>query len=258
MIIQQFCFPLRKILDNVNLIIEQGNTLVKVAIYDKGQMLISSVYREFDREAVAVLFEQYPLINGIFSTVVERNEYLISYLNEHLHRFFFLDETVALPIQVQYATKATLGQDRVAAAVGANFLQPNRDVLAIDAGTAITYELIEASGNYLGGNISPGMDMRFRALHQFTQKLPIIVEKNEVPFVGTTTETAIRAGVVNGIVYEMDGYIDRLRLKYPNLFVFLTGGNSFYFVGRLKNPIFADINLVLTGLNRILEYNVEN
>jgi len=257
-IIQQFCFPLRKISDNVNLIIEQGNTLVKVAVYDKGQMLTSAIYSDFDDKAAAALFEQYPLVNGIFSTVVKKDERLISFLDEHLHRFVFLNEEVALPIKVQYETKATLGQDRVAAAVGANFLKPDRDVLVIDAGTAITYELIEASGSYLGGNISPGMNMRFKALHQFTQKLPLITEEEEVPSVGISTETAIRAGVVNGIVYEMDGYMDSLRLKYPNLFVFLTGGNSFYFVGRLKNPIFADINLVLTGLNRILEYNVEN
>ena len=109
-----------------------------------------------------------------------------------------------------------------------------------------------------GGNISPGMTTRFRALNQFTKKLPLVTEQEEVPLVGTDTETAIQAGVVNGIVCEMDGYIETLRLKYPNLLVFLTGGHSFYFERRLKNSIFADINLVLTGLNRILEYNVEN
>ena len=128
----------------------------------------------------------------------------------------------------------------------------------IDAGTAITYELIDASGSYLGGNISPGMTTRFRALNLFTEKLPLVVEQEYIPLVGTDTETAIQAGVVNGIVCEMDGYIEMLRLNYPNLLVFLTGGHSFYFERRLKNSIFADINLVLTGLNRILEYNVED
>ena len=183
---------------------------------------------------------------------------LVEYLGSNLRNFVFLDETVSLPIKVQYKTPKTLGKDRLAAAVGANYLQPEKDLLVIDAGTAITYELIDASGSYLGGNISPGMTTRFRALNLFTEKLPLVVEQEYIPLVGTDTETAIQAGVVNGIVCEMDGYIEMLRLKYPNLLVFLTGGHSFYFERRLKNSIFADINLVLTGLNRILEYNVED
>jgi type III pantothenate kinase len=164
---------------------------------------------------------------------------------------------VKLPIEVHYQTPETLGNDRIAAATGANFLRPDRDVLIIDAGTAITYEIVEASGVYIGGNISPGMTTRFRALHRFTEKLPLVREPEQISWLGTTTETAIQAGVVNGIIYEMDGYIHDVRKKYPDVFVFLTGGHSFYFERRLKNSIFAAINLVLVGLNRILEYNVE-
>ncbi|MCD8193274.1 MAG: type III pantothenate kinase, partial [Tannerellaceae bacterium] len=159
---------------------------------------------------------------------------------------------------VRYQTPHTLGKDRLAAAVGANYLQPGKDLLIIDAGTAITYEVVEAAGIYTGGNISPGMTTRFRALNHFTEKLPLVAEKEDIPPIGYNTETAIQAGVVNGIIYEMDGYINDLRVKYPGLLVFLTGGHSFYFERRLKNSIFADINLVMTGLNRILEYNVEN
>ena len=103
---------------------------------------------------------------------------------------------------------------------GLSYLQPGKDLLVIDAGTAITYELIDASGSYLGGNISPGMTTRFRALNLFTEKLPLVVEQEYIPLVGTDTETAIQAGVVNGIVCEMDGYIEMLRLKYPNLWFF--------------------------------------
>ena len=102
------------------------------------------------------------------------------------------------------------------------------------------------------------MTTRFRALNHFTKKLPLVTEEDDIPLIGRSTETAIQAGVVNGIVYEMDGYFDELKVKYPDLLVFLTGGHSFYFERRLKNSIFADINLVLTGLNRILEYNVED
>ena len=180
-------------------------------------MEASFVFKKFDVEVVSSIFKKYPLTKGIFSTVIDKDDELVEYLGSNLRNFVFLDETVSLPIKVQYKTPKTLGKDRLAAAVGANYLQPEKDLLVIDAGTAITYELI-----------------------------------------GTDTETAIQAGVVNGIVCEMDGYIEMLRLKYPNLLVFLTGGHSFYFERRLKNSIFADINLVLTGLNRILEYNVEN
>ena len=221
-------------------------------------MEASFVFKKFDVDVISSLWKKYPLTRGIFSSVINTDDNLIAYLKEKLQYFVFLDETVPLPITVQYKTPHTLGRDRLAAAVGANYLQPGKDLLVIDAGTAITYELIEASGTYVGGNISPGMTTRFRALNHFTKKLPLVSESEHVPLVGTNTETAIQAGVVNGIVCEMDGYIEMLRLKYPNLLVFLTGGHSFYFERRLKNSIFADINLVLTGLNRILEYNVED
>ena len=251
------CFFAENI-SEVNLIIEQGNTSSKVAIYNKGKMEASFVYKEFGVSVIAPLMEAYDLTQGILSTVVDTDEELLAFLRSKLRYFVFLNEDVALPVSVQYETPATLGKDRLAAVVGANYLQPGKDILVIDAGTAITYELIEASGIYLGGNISPGMTTRFKALNFFTKKLPLVIEQDNVPMLGTSTETAIQAGVVKGIVYEMDGYIEELRVKYPELLVFLTGGHSFYFERRLKNSIFADINLVLTGLNRILEYNVED
>lgn len=242
----------------MNLIIEQGNTSSKVAVYEGTQIVASFVFKKFGISVIAPLFDRYDLTGGILSTVIDTDEALLAYLEGRLNHFVFLDQNVALPITVRYRTPETLGRDRLAAAVGAYSLHPDRNLLVIDAGTAITYELIEAGGIYCGGNISPGMTTRFKALHAFTRKLPLISETPEIPAIGTDTETAIQAGVVNGIIYEMDGYIESLRKKYPDLLVFLTGGHSFYFERRLKNSIFADINLVLTGLNRILEYNVEN
>jgi type III pantothenate kinase len=241
----------------LNLIIEQGNTAVKVAVYDRKEMLISAVYEKFGVSELFPILEQYPLENGILSSVATPADEWVEVLGARLKYFLVLDCRVKLPVEVRYLTPETLGNDRIAAAVGANFLQPDKDVLIIDAGTAITYEIVEASGAYLGGNISPGMTMRFRALHRYTEKLPLVGAQEWIPWMGTTTETAIQAGVVNGIVYEMDGYIHEVRKKYPDVFVFLTGGHSFYFERRLKNSIFAAINLVLVGLNRILEYNVE-
>ena len=212
-VISSFLFFFAENIREVNLIIEQGNTSSKVAVYKNGHIEASFVYKQFGVSVVAALFEKYAFTQGILSTVIDTDDELIAYLKNKLQRFVFLDEHVALPIKVEYGTPKTLGKDRLAAVVGANYLRPGKNLLVIDAGTAITYEVIEAPGIFLGGN---------------------------------------------GIVYEMDGYIDELKVKYPDLLVFLTGGHSFYFERRLKNSIFADINLVLTGLNRILEYNVEN
>jgi len=242
----------------VNIIIEQGNTLTKIGLFDNGRLISVFKYEDFNVATVALLFQEYNLINGIMSTVTEIEQELLSFLEGRLKKFLFLNEHISIPINIQYQTPETLGKDRIAAIVGANFLEPGKNILVIDAGTAITYEVIESSGTYLGGNISPGMTTRFRALNHFTKKLPLVLESEEIPFIGVSTITAIQSGVVNGICFEMDGYISNLRLKYPDLLVFLTGGHTNYFARRLKNTIFANINLVLVGLNRILEYNVEN
>lgn len=253
-----FVFLCEKYHFEVNLIIEQGNTSTKVAIYAEGNLKASFVYKTFDKSKLKPLFDVYSLDKGIYSTVADVDEDLIAYLKERLSCFIYFDNDVRLPITIKYKTPHTLGKDRIAAVVGAYYLQPNRNILIIDAGTCITYELLEASGSYLGGNISPGMTTRFKALNDYTKKLPLVNEREEVPCWGTCTEDAIRAGVVNGIVFEMNGYIDKAKELYSDVLVFLTGGHSFYFESRLKNSIFADINLVLTGLNRILEYNVED
>ncbi|MDR2679634.1 MAG: type III pantothenate kinase [Tannerella sp.] len=241
----------------MNLIVEQGNTKLKVAVFDC-RKIVSFVFTDRDDTSrVEDMINQYHPEQGIISSVVDRDEALVNYLKEHLNNLLWLDEHTPIPIRSEYETKETLGKDRIAAATGANYLQPGRNLLVIDAGTAITYEVIESSGIYKGGNISPGLTTRFRALNTFTRRLPLVKEKSEVPFIGTSTESAILAGVINGIVYEMDGFIDALKAKYGDIFVFLTGGHSFYFERRLKNHIFADANLVLVGLNRILEYNAK-
>jgi type III pantothenate kinase len=241
----------------VNLIVEQGNTKLKVAIFDCGKIDSFILVDRDDTSRVNDIVRQYHPEQGIISSVVNTDEALIIYLKEHLKYFLLPDEYTPMPIRLEYETKNTLGMDRIAAAVGGCYLQPGRNLLVIDAGTAITYEIIESTGTYIGGNISPGLTTRFKALNEFTKRLPLVKEKNDVPLIGTSTETAIMAGVINGITYEMDGFIDSLKAKYGDIFVFLTGGHSFYFERRLKNHIFADANLVLVGLNRILEYNAK-
>ena len=242
----------------MNLIVEQGNTNLKVAVFDNERIISFQQISNNDISWIKEIVEQYHPEKGIMSSVIEKDDMLINSLKENLSYFLWFDGNVSVPVNIEYETKDTLGKDRIAAVAGAGHLQPGKNILIIDAGTAITYEILEMSGAYKGGNISPGLTTRFRALNTFTKQLPLVEERNDVPFIGTSTETAIMAGVVNGIVFEMDGYIDTLKSKYGDIFVFLTGGHSFYFERRLKNHIFANANLVLIGLNRILEYNAKN
>lgn len=242
----------------MNLIIEQGNSRTKVAVYEGCTHIVTTSFKAIGIADLETFFTNYNLTAGIFSSVVDDNEELISYLKKRLNPFIILDDKTPLPIKVNYETPESLGHDRIAAAVGANFLRPGCNVLVIDAGTCITYDMVEASGEFVGGNISLGMSVRFKALHEYTCHLPLVASGElDIPLVGKDTESAIRGGIVKGIIFEMDGYINELRAKYPNLLVFLTGGHSFYFESRLKNAIFADSNLVVAGLNKILEYNTQ-
>ncbi|MDR3309552.1 MAG: type III pantothenate kinase [Tannerella sp.] len=240
----------------MNLVIDQGNTRLKAAVFDGDKIVKVIITDADDIQWMQDLCHRFKLDKGIMSSVGDTSDKLLEMLRIKLTQFVWFDDTTCVPLQVAY--KAELGRDRLAAAVGARYLRPDENILVIDAGTAITYELVEQHGVYVGGNISPGMTMRFRALSQFTKRLPLVAAECEnVPLVGFDTETAILSGVVNGIAFEMDGYIDLFKAKYGDVFVFLTGGNSFYFEKRIKNQTFADANLVLIGLNRILEYNAK-
>ena len=162
-----------------------------------------------------------------------------------------------IPISNRYRTPETLGSDRLAAVIGASSLMPGKDLLIIDAGTCITYEVIDARGNYWGGNIAPGMQMRLRALHEYTARLPLVEAEGVVPGMGYDTETAIRSGVLRGMKYEIEGYIKSMRSKFPHLQVFLTGGNRINFDEDIRKLVFTDKYIVPRGLNRILDYNEE-
>ena len=166
-----------------------------------------------------------------------------------------LDSATPIPIGNDYSSPVTLGMDRLAAAVGAWSMQQGHDLLVIDAGTAITYDFISASGVYKGGNIAPGMELRFKSLHEHTGALPMVGAGGAVPILGNDTETAIRSGVMNGIRHEMEGYMEELGSLFPSLLVFLTGGDAEFFDIKAKRRIFAVPDLVLRGLARIVEYN---
>lgn len=239
----------------VNLIIDIGNTASKIAIFEQGEIKEMIRCSNQSLDELVALCRQYPIQKGILSSVVSINETIRQQLS--LLPFPVLEFTYQTPIPIRnlYQTPQTLGVDRLAAVVAAYYQKPNNPALVIDAGTCITYDFLDEHGQYWGGNISPGMEMRFKALHSFTDKLPYVAVSGETPLYGNSTETAIRAGVIRGIEHEICGYIKQLQKNYPSLLVFLTGGNEFSFDTNLKSGIFADGFLVLKGLNRILEYN---
>lgn len=240
-----------------NLIIDIGNTVAKLAAFEGEELKEVDYTDNRTLEGLPAFCRRHAFGQGILSTVVSLTEEAESRLLALPFPVKRLGVDTPLPIRLCYRTPHTLGPDRIAAVVGAQAAQPGRDVLVIDAGTCITYELLDAEGCYHGGNISPGVEMRLKALHEHTSRLPLVEAEGELPEVGQDTETAIRAGVLKGVAYEIEGYATELKHKYPQLLIFLTGGCRFSFATKLKNAIFADKFLVLKGLNRILIYNNE-
>jgi len=249
-----YSFSIKIKLPIMNLIVDQGNSFTKIGIFSDKELLHTAIFKQLGKKELESLFELYPVSATILSSVVNPEYEMIEYLKKRSKKFILLDENTPLPIENLYKTPETLGKDRIAVCIGANYLKPNANLLVIDAGTAVTYDVVNAKNQYVGGNISPGLEMRRKALHTFTQKLPLIEMKDSAPMLGTTTDEAILAGIVNGLIYEMEGYISSLSSIYPDLSIFLTGGDLFYFEKKLKNSIFADSNLLLAGLNRILNF----
>ena len=229
--------------------------MAKVALFDSNEMVEVLTESNHSLGCLAELCARYPIRQGIVATVIDLNEQVLADLATLPFPLLRLNHQTPLPVVNLYETPETLGYDRMAAVVGANEQFPDKDILVVDAGTCITYEFIDSRGRYHGGNISPGMQMRFKALHQFTGRLPLVGSDGRKLPMGRDTETAIRAGVLKGIEYEISGYIESMKHKYPELLVFLTGGDEFSFETNVKSIIFADRFLVLKGLNRILNYN---
>lgn len=242
----------------MNICIDQGNSKLKMALFDDAHLVADYLCKDSALALLDELLFNYKIEKAIYSSVSGYNEELMAHLKTNVAHFMQMHTSVRLPIVNDYATPESLGVDRLAAAVGAYSLRPNTNLLIIDAGSAITYDFVTAEGHYKGGNIAPGLKMRLRALHEYTANLPMVtvLEEETYPLFGSSTQEAIAAGVLNGITHEMNGYISELVYKYGNICVFLTGGNLSYFHNRLNLTTFAEKNLVMHGLNQILECNV--
>lgn len=234
----------------MNLIVDIGNTRTKLT-YFKGKEIVKVRIIENQLINIQDLLEQNSEIPLILSSVANFPKKL-----EFSSSQLFFDQKTKLPIQSKYKSK-TIGLDRLAAAAGAFDLYPNENCLIIDLGSAITIDFINDNGQFEGGNISLGMAFRFKALHNFTSKLPLVNPNGPIELISNRTDEAIRSGVIKSILYEIEGYIRDYQKIYPEIRIILTGGDSNFFAKQLKKLIFANENLVAIGLNRILNYNVK-
>jgi type III pantothenate kinase len=235
----------------MNLVIDSGNTTLKAAIFEKDQL--KELFHNISPKELGPITKKYSFKRAVISSVNE-NAFLISE-NINIKNVLIIDQHTRLPFKNFYKTPETLGTDRIAAIAGSITLYPQSNCLAIDAGTCITFDFIDAEYNYHGGSISPGINIRFSALHNFTARLPLVNRKEKAKLIGANTEESIQSGVINGTIAEIEGMIDTYRSLYPGLKVIICGGDAPFFETNLKQSIFVVPELVLIGLNRILEYN---
>ena len=233
----------------MNLIIDIGNTLVKYAVFNNDQLVEILKTSEIETGKVNTLIKEFDIKNIIISSVRKEMNWNLDV--EVIH----LSHKTSLPINLNYKTPETLGKDRIANIIAVSEEYPNKNAVVIDAGTCITYDFINKNKEYLGGRISPGLEMRYKSLNEFTELLPKLSVSGESKFIGDDTDSSIFSGVEQGVLSEVDSLISVFRKENEDLIVVVTGGDTFFFENALKNSIFADQNLVLKGLNIILKYN---
>ncbi len=242
----------------LNLIVDIGNNSAKFFLFQDNRIILHTRKNDNIFDVPGEWSRQYEIEKVIVSSVLDLTEEQRKKFLDLEPAVVWFNHTTPTPLEIKYRTPETLGTDRIAAAVGAWNESPGQNLLVIDAGSAITTDFIDARGNYIGGNIAPGIKMRLRALHEYTGRLPMIEKEGDTPSLGYDTETAIRSGVISGVCHEIEGYIKDFQEKYGNVLVFLTGGDENSLKNSIKSRIFADKYLVAKGLNRILlDYETE-
>ena len=242
----------------MNLVLDVGNSYLKMAVFDNNKLHQRELLKaSINLASFLKTIKSMPdIINVIVSSVSELNVDIYTYLNDN-YKLIELNNQLKFPFENCYHTPNTLGVDRLALAAAASFYYPNKNVLIIDAGTCITYDLINASNQYLGGGISPGIAIRYKSLNYFTSRLPLLDSKNDSELIGTDTNKSIESGVINGVISEIDGIISQYMTEFDDLTVVLTGGDSEFLSMQLKNSIFANSNFLLEGLNYLLQFNLD-
>ena len=241
------------------LAIDVGNSRIKVAVFEHNKPIEIFV---FDSDEAVKNFKnilkKYPKTRKAILSLVGKLDAATEKLIQNSLKTEIVSHKTTFPFINSYATPTTLGIDRLVLAAGAVLLYPKQNRLVIDAGTCITYDFIAANDDYLGGAISPGITIRYKSLNNFTAKLPLLEKKETENFIGNSTENSIHSGIINGVCYEIDGFISRYSDKFQDLTIILTGGDAVFLAKRLKNTIFANSNFLLESLNLLSLYSNEN
>lgn len=239
-----------------NLCIDIGNSYYKLGVFLNDEIVL---YKKTDENGLpGVLTDlqaMFSINNMIVSSVRKNIHNAILGMGAQLNTNIILDNNTPLPITINYKTPETLGNDRIAAAVGANFLYPGEGIIVVDSGTCITYDFIDKNAVFQGGNIAPGLHMRLQAMHDYTSQLPLPDLEKTDNLLGKSTTEALQNGAMQGTIFEIDSFIRQINKKYGDSRLILTGGDAIYFVDYFKSMIFVVQNLVLIGLNKIINYN---
>ena len=241
------------------LTIDVGNTRIKGAVFEDDILIEYFFFTkiELQKKIKNILKIHKKITDLVIAAVgdVEKQSFLAFNNDLNIH---FISHKDSFPFYNDYETPQTLGIDRMVLAAGATLQFPNRNRLVIDAGTCVTFDFIDETNKYHGGAIAPGLRLRYESLHNFTAKLPLLTLESPKDLIGKSTSESIHSGVVNGFVYEIDGFIEEYRTRYSNFIIILTGGDTDFLAKRLKNTIFANSNFLLESLNQTYQYKIKN
>ncbi len=240
----------------MNLCIDIGNTRIKIGVFDKGRMIHHDAFYTMSESDVANLIRKFKIERAISSSTRKTISAFEKRVKSRIDLLRLTHKT-PIPIVNKYHTPETLGKDRLAVVIGCTKVYPNKNCLVIDAGTCITYDIIDAEGNYHGGNISPGMRMRAEAMDTLTSTLPLVEPKYNSDYIGKSTETAMQNGIVYGTLLEMQSFIAMIKEDIGEINVIITGGDAPFFEDLLNSKIFVHSFLVLEGLDVIINYNAK-
>ncbi|MCH5245667.1 MAG: type III pantothenate kinase [Muribaculaceae bacterium] len=241
------------------LTIDQGNSAAKLALWENDKAISHTVISQLTAAGVDVFVGDKPLRAALYCSVATEAQAVMDELKTLTHNVTRLSAAIPLPLKISYKSPCSLGADRIAAAAGAMAVCPGEQVLVVDIGTAVTYDVVTADGTFIGGNIAPGLKMRLDSLNRYTARLPLLnlpdsVDSTE-PMLGTDTSSAMIRGALHGIAGAVSYYQSRLTAPTK---VILTGGDARYIAPLCNFPLIVEEHLVDIGLNRILLYNEEN
>jgi type III pantothenate kinase len=241
----------------MNLAIDVGNTRVKIAVFEKDKLVELFVFNKTKiLSEIKDILKKHEISTGIMSNVASISDSKLKKI-KNLVEIHIISSLTEVPFKNLYKTPETLGVDRIALVAGAVSQFSGHNVLVIDAGTCITFDFVNSEGEYIGGAISPGLKMRFNSLNHFTANLPLLEKDDLTDFIGKNTKESMNSGVINGVIQEIDGVINQYKKKFLDLTVVLTGGDTNFLAKQLKSSIFANQNLLLHGLNKILIHNID-